>query len=47
MADETTAEFDTEELARGWAQLADRRPTHHTELAFAARTDIGRVRENN
>ncbi|WP_395091500.1 PP2C family protein-serine/threonine phosphatase [Armatimonas sp.] len=47
MADETTAEFDTEELARGWAQLADCRPTYHTELAFAARTDIGRVRENN
>ncbi|MCX6369008.1 MAG: protein phosphatase 2C domain-containing protein [Armatimonadetes bacterium] len=47
MADETTAEFDTEELARGWAALADCRPTHHTELTFAARTDIGRVRENN
>lgn len=47
MADETTAEFDTEELARGWASLADCRPTHHMELAFAARTDIGRVRENN
>jgi PPM family protein phosphatase len=47
MADETTAEFDTEELAQGWAQLADCRPTHHAELAFAARTDIGRVRENN
>ena len=47
MADETTAEFDTHELARGWAKLSDRRPTHHTELAFAARTDIGRVRENN
>ncbi|MBB6049035.1 protein phosphatase 2C domain-containing protein [Armatimonas rosea] len=47
MADETTAEFDTETIAQGWAQLADRRPTHQTELAFAARTDIGRVRENN
>lgn len=47
MADESTAEFDTEELARGWAQLADRRPTLHAELSFAARTDIGRVRENN
>lgn len=47
MAEESTAEFDTEELARGWAQLADRRPMCHAELAFAARTDIGRVRENN
>jgi PPM family protein phosphatase len=47
MADEITAEFDTEELARGRAQLTDGRPTHHTELVFAARTDIGRVRENN
>jgi PPM family protein phosphatase len=50
MADETTAEFDTEELTRGWAAAAapeERRPTHHTELLFAARTDIGRVRENN
>ncbi len=47
MADETTAEFDTQELARGWPQLSDRRPTHHAELAFVARTDIGRVRENN
>ena len=47
MPDESTAEFDTEELARGWAQLADRRPACHADLAFAARTDIGRVRENN
>lgn len=47
MADETTAEFDTEELAQGWVAQNERRPTHHTELTFAARTDIGRVRENN
>lgn len=47
MADETTAEFDTEELVRGWAQLGNRRPDCHAELVFAARTDIGRVRENN
>lgn len=47
MAEESTAEFDTEELARGWAQLADRKPALHAEIAFAARTDIGRVRENN
>jgi len=47
MAEESTAEFDTEELARGWAQLADRKPVCHADLAFAARTDIGRVRENN
>lgn len=47
MADETTAEFDTQELARGWALLAERRPVSHVEIAFAARTDIGRVRELN
>lgn len=47
MAEESTAEFDTEELARGWAQLADRKPAFHAEIGFAARTDIGRVRENN
>jgi PPM family protein phosphatase len=49
MADETTAEFNTEELIRGWdaLELKDAAPIVHCELVWAARTDIGRVRENN
>lgn len=43
--DETTAEFDTADLARAWTEPAP--PTRHARVSWAARTDIGRVRESN
>jgi protein phosphatase len=44
----TTAELDGGALRRGWEVLENARPeTRHVRLAWAARTDIGRVRENN
>ena len=51
-SDEKTAEFDTEELAqahaeRSWDSVADAVPTQHYSVTWAARTDLGRVRENN
>jgi PPM family protein phosphatase len=50
--DEKTAEFDTEELAkahaeRGWDTVADAIPAKHYPVTWSARTDLGRVRENN
>jgi PPM family protein phosphatase len=45
--DEITAEFDARDLARGWSAQESRRESVHTRVKWAARTDIGRVRENN
>lgn len=46
--DETTAEFDTEALARAVLQGSPSRlPQQHVEVSWAARTDIGRVRDHN
>jgi protein phosphatase len=47
MATDSTAELDTGVLLRGWAAVAVRTPARHAEIDWAARTDIGRVRENN
>ena len=45
---ESTAELDGATLGRGWDALAAlRTPRKHTAITWAARTDIGRVRENN
>lgn len=45
---ESTAEMDGGALKRGWGALGNaRRETKRAEIAWAARTDIGRHRENN
>ncbi len=45
---ESTAELDGVTLQRGWDILASARtPQKQTTVTWAARTDIGRVRENN
>lgn len=45
--DESTAKFDREELVRGWREYEERRPSVVPILKFAAKTDMGQVRENN
>lgn len=47
MGSETTAELDTGVLLKGWSGIEARKPRKHTRITWAARTDIGRVRENN
>jgi protein phosphatase len=42
-----TEELDAEVLAKGWAAIAEKCPTQHVLLSWAARTDMGRVREHN
>lgn len=44
---EITAKLDTADLAQAWAEKQDRKPTYVLDLSVAARTDMGRVRENN
>ena len=44
---EITAKLDTADLAKAWAEKQDRKPTYVLDLSVAARTDMGRVRENN
>lgn len=45
---ESTAELDSANLSRGWEAIAgDKKPRKQTQVTWAARTDIGRVRENN
>jgi len=46
-ATDTTEEIDATEIRRGWTAIAERRPVRHTSLTWAARSDIGRFRENN
>lgn len=46
-SNEPTEELDTGVLLKGWAAIAERRPAKHAEVVWAARTDIGRQRENN
>jgi serine/threonine protein phosphatase PrpC len=46
-ATDATEEIDAAEIRRGWTAIAARRPVTHTFLTWAARTDIGRLRENN
>ncbi|MBC8140540.1 MAG: Stp1/IreP family PP2C-type Ser/Thr phosphatase [Armatimonadetes bacterium] len=48
MSQESTAELDGGALQSGWdAVKATRQPKKQTRVTWAARTDIGRVRENN
>ena len=48
VSQESTAELDTDALKRGWdAAKSARVPKRQTQVAWAARTDMGRVRENN
>ncbi|GAB4457476.1 MAG: hypothetical protein OHK0029_17330 [Armatimonadaceae bacterium] len=42
-----TEELDGEVLAKGWAAFAARKPVKHAVVSWAARTDMGRVREHN
>ena len=43
----TTAKFDREELVRGWREYEARQPRIVPVLKYAAKTDMGQVRENN
>lgn len=45
--EESTEEIETAVLVRGWEAREGSRPQKHAEMAWAARTDIGRTRENN
>lgn len=45
--DETTAKFDRSELVRGWRDYEARIPRVVPVLKYAAKTDMGQVRENN
>lgn len=49
MADEQeiTAPLETEELQAGWAAKSNARPKCFAHVLFAAKTDLGQVRENN
>jgi protein phosphatase len=44
---EVTAPLDMETLQAGWAARSSARPRCFAALAFGAKTDLGRVRENN
>lgn len=44
---EITAPLDSAALRAGWAAKGEERPRLHARLAVGARTDMGRVRENN
>jgi protein phosphatase len=44
---DTTAKFNRDELVRGWREYEARMPRVVPILKYAARTDMGQVRENN
>src|SRR5580693_1825170 len=44
---ESTAKFDRDELVRGWRAYEARLPRVLPLLKYAAKTDMGQVRENN
>src|ERR1051326_6067767 len=44
---EITAKFDRDELVRGWRVREARSPRWSPVLRVAAKTDLGRIRENN
>lgn len=44
---DSTDELDAQTLTQGWAARKAERPTLWTDVDWAARTDIGRARENN
>ncbi len=43
----TTARFNRSELVRGWCEREAEKPQWVLELQFGAKTDLGRIRENN
>ena len=45
--DETTAELDASEIARGWQALAELRLQPTADISWGGRSDTGRARENN
>lgn len=45
--EESTAKFDRDELVRGWREYENRMPRIVPLLKYAAKTDMGQVRENN
>ncbi len=44
---EITARFSTDELVKGWQEREPKQPCATPVIVFGARTDLGRVRENN
>src|SRR5262249_45029461 len=46
-AKEITAKFSRDELVRGWREREARVPRVFPVVKFAAKTDLGRIRENN
>src|SRR5437764_8216561 len=44
---EITAKFSRDELVRGWREREERAPRLRPVIRYAAKTDLGRVRENN
>ena len=44
---EITAKLDTGELAEAWAKKKGRKPKYLLDVRVGARTDLGRMRENN
>src|SRR5689334_1339745 len=44
---EITAPLDVASLRAGWTAKGEERPRLHARLSLGARTDMGRVRENN
>ncbi|MCW3097241.1 MAG: Serine/threonine protein phosphatase, partial [Chthonomonadaceae bacterium] len=44
---EPTAKFDRAELVRGWREYEAAMPRCVPVIKFAAKTDMGKVRENN
>ena len=47
MTDESTAKFDRADLVRGWREYEAQLPRLLPVLKYAAKTDMGQVRENN
>src|SRR5260221_9801478 len=44
---EITAKFSRDELVRGWRERVEKTPRVVPVVRFGAKTDLGRVRENN
>lgn len=44
---EVTAPIETETLLAGWAAKSSARPKSYAHIVFAAKTDLGQIRENN
>ena len=44
---DSTAKFNRDELVRGWRDHEGRTPRVLPAIKFAAKTDIGQIRENN